>query len=49
MSSKTQNMHEGMTNKSPAAPSAKPKGGSVADGATRDTVSTVKSLGGRTA
>lgn len=44
------NMHEGMTDRSPAPPSDKPKGGSVDSDATRSsTASSPKTLGPRSA
>lgn len=43
-------LKEGLTNRSPAAPDEKPKGGSVNDGATRSApAASPKSLGPRTA
>lgn len=44
------NLLDGMTRKNPSGDSGmRPKGGSVADGATRDSVGHGHSLGGRTA
>jgi len=42
-------LKEGLTTKSPPPPTAKPQGGNVKDGATRDSVAKSHSLGGRTA